>query len=145
LNASVQEIIEVFEAREAIEGMAARLVARRGLNASEAESLRALAQSIDRYLMDERQIPYERQFHQRVVELSGNRLLIRMYDLVMPVLMGRLPPDRPGQAPLSPPPPEMRQMHTRLVDVLLKGNEEDAERAFRQHCNRVISFVTQER
>lgn len=147
LKPSLRETIALFEAREAIEGMAARLVVRRSLASGEADHLRHLAENIDKYLMNEQQLDCEVQFHKQVVALSGNDLLMRMFTMVEPILLGGLAPgvSRIHDIDSSKTLPEMlRQRHVKLVDILQEGGEEDAERAFREHCTKVISFIIAE-
>ena len=141
IKPSLRETVELFEAREAIEGMAARLVVRRGVTPDEVRQLRALAEKIDLYVMDEHQMALEREFHRRVVELSGNQLLVTMYATVIPILMSGTVGGESAFIANTLPDRIMKQEHIKLVNVLQDGSEEDAERAFRTHCTKVINFA----
>lgn len=130
---------EFLEVREFLEGMAARLVARRGLSTTEKERLHAIAVRIDSYIMDEQQYADEYLFHRTVIELAGNSILLGLFRNLQNQFYHFLGADSP-MPPVLPPPSKLKQKHTDLLAALESGEEERAERAFRQHCVNIIKF-----
>lgn len=141
----VKELRELFETRESIEGMAARIIAHQGLAPDDERELRHLAERIDRYVMDSKQRSYELKFHRRIVELCGNNLLARLYGQVEPLLEESLEESEESSPESFELDPCLKQRHGTLVDALQSGNEETAERVFREHCTKVINFILSER
>ncbi|MCW5770460.1 MAG: GntR family transcriptional regulator [Rhodospirillaceae bacterium] len=125
-----EEVTHLYEVREALEGLAARLAAetadsgrhRQRLAALEAEYERAGDRSAAAFMR------YNERFHALVVELSGSDILIRLVaQLHVPVYTLRFH-DLVGRY-LD----EARREHRDIVAAILAGDGTRAERAMRRH------------
>jgi len=131
---TAEQLVDIYEAREALEGMACRLCAER-VRADEIDRLRRLldahAASIDRtegrhYFQPEG----EHDFHYRIALASGNEIitkilcedlyhLMRMYRYKFSLLR-----DRPRTA---------LEEHARILDAIAQGDGELADILMRRH------------
>ena len=79
---SIKEIVEVFDARSSIEGFAGR-VAGRIVKEKDLKELEGIARKHSRELKQgnfEKADALDRVFHRTIIQLSGNRILLRMMD-----------------------------------------------------------------
>ena len=130
---------EIYETRQALEGMAARLAARnvgigdfrRRLMALEKEYDAAADGSAGRYL------GYNEQFHRLIVEMSGNAHLSRFIEqLAIPAFLLLL------QIMVEPPAFQTsRNEHRPIIKAIFAGDEDTAERAMRSHIARTQEHV----
>lgn len=126
-----QRAVEVYTAREALEGMAARLAARR-VGERELAQLRALLEQQELALAGgdvERYSERAMAFHQLIVEAAGNRALERLLDSVyaqiqaMRVRMKYFPTKLPDSF----------DAHARILQALEAHDPDRAEREARVH------------
>lgn len=128
------ELSELYEIRESLEGLACRLAAVR-MAPEEVEALRDVLRAHERdeafqagrgYYLQEGDFD----FHYRIVQGSGNKMLIRLLcdELYQLARMYRIQhstlPNRPGQAFAE---------HHRILDAIADGDGELAEMLMRRH------------
>ncbi|MEQ1947617.1 MAG: GntR family transcriptional regulator [Bryobacteraceae bacterium] len=126
---SERDLQEAFEARAVIEQYAAELAAPR-LRGNTAELRRQVAAiykaansgDIDYYATED--LP----FHRRIVELSGNSILVRFWDALQFEVRTRILLSR-NKVNLH----ESHQFHQRIVDALDEGNGKLAGELLREH------------
>lgn len=131
---SADELIELYEIRESLEGMAARLAAQ-CMSAEQVAELRQVLAVHEQDAAFQAGLGYYQQegdfdFHYRIIQGSGNQTLARMLcdELYQLVRMYRLQfsavPSRPRQAFAE---------HHRIVDAIAEGDGELAELLMRRH------------
>ena len=130
---SRREVVEMFEVKEALEGLAARLMARRG-QVPELEILRANLERSERATQQSDIAAYSalvHEFHETIVRGSDNRKLVEHYTS----LMNQLGYHRLVVATLRHPGRLSRSYaeHRRVVELITEKDGEGAERAMRDH------------
>lgn len=136
VSLSHSELIELYEIRESLEGMACRLAAERMSNAEIAE-LRRVLDTHEQDAAFRAGVGYYQQegdfdFHYRIIQGSGNRTLTQMLcgDLYQLVRMYRIQfsavPNRPRQAFAE---------HHRILDAIAERDGELAELLMRRHIS----------
>ncbi|MFS0826619.1 GntR family transcriptional regulator [Pseudomonas phoenicis] len=134
VSLSTRELIELYQIRESLEGMACRLAAEH----MSAEQIQALRQVLDTHEQDaafQAGLGYYQQegdydFHYRIIHGSGNQTLVQMLcgELYQLVRMYRIQfsstPNRPHQAFAE---------HHRILDAIEAGDGELAELLMRRH------------
>lgn len=134
VSLSQQELSELYEIRESLEGMACRLAAERMPRAEIAE-LRGVLEAHERDAAFQAGLGYYQQegdydFHYRIVKGSGNQMLFRMLcdELYQLARMYRIQysttPNRPRQAYAE---------HHRILDAIADRDGELAEILMRRH------------
>lgn len=134
VSLSHAELIELYEIRESLEGMACRLAAER-MTQAEIDDLRAVLETHERDAAFQAGVGYYQQegdfdFHYRIIQGSGNQTLTRMLcgELYQLVRMYRLQfssvPNRPRQAFAE---------HHRILDAIADRDDELAELLMRRH------------
>ena len=135
---SVKQLLDIYELREALEGMACRLAAGR-LTPTEIAEMRQLLERHSAAVEDKNGREYFRQegdldFHFRIARASGNEVIAKVLceDLYHLMRMYRykfsLVPDRPVAA---------LKEHWRIMDALAEGDGELAELLMRRHIRAV--------
>lgn len=128
------ELSELYQIRESLEGLACRLAAER-MSAAEIKTLRDVLRAHEQDEAFQAGRGYYQQegdfdFHYRIVQASGNSLLIRILcdELYQLARMYRIQysatPHRPAQAFTE---------HHRILDALAEGDGELAELLMRRH------------
>ncbi|MGH8408915.1 MAG: GntR family transcriptional regulator, partial [Pseudomonas sp.] len=134
VSLSHEELIELYEIRESLEGMACRLAAERMTDA-EIEELRQVLHTHERDAAFQAGVGYYQQegdfdFHYRIIQGAGNRTLTQMLcgELYQLVRMYRIQfsatPNRPRQAFAE---------HHRILDAIADRDGELAELLMRRH------------
>ena len=134
VSLSHAELIELYEIRESLEGMACRLAAER-MSAGEIDELRRILQTHERDEAFQSGRGYYQQegdhdFHYRIIQGSGNQTLARLLcdELYQLVRMYRIQfssmPNRPHQAFAE---------HHRILDAIAERDGELAELLMRRH------------
>jgi DNA-binding GntR family transcriptional regulator len=134
VSLSREELSELYEIRESLEGLACRLAAER-MSALEVDELRAVLREHERDEAFQAGRGYYQQegdfdFHYRIVQGSGNGLLIRLLcnELYQLARMYRIKysatPHRPAQAFAE---------HHRILDAISDRDGELAEMLMRRH------------
>lgn len=126
----LDRLLESFDVREVMEGLAARLACDRVTRvqsrelANMAEKMLALAQSTEK--ASEAGV-LDRNFHEEIVRLSGNQMLIRVsenYRVLGKVLRGLRASD------------VVHAEHLRIVRAIEAGKADEAEQVSREHIRR---------
>jgi DNA-binding GntR family transcriptional regulator len=130
---SPEDVLEIFEVREALEGMAARLAARN----ADAEDVAWLERVLEDHLAAEElkmnagyyQSAGQYDFHFAVIQISGNAQLIRQCDnIYYPLRMFRyLSSQVDGRARAA------HAEHARIIAAIREGDGERAEMRMRDH------------
>lgn len=134
VSLSQAELIELYDIREALEGMACRLAAAR-MTAAEVDELRRVLDTHERDAGFQAGVGYYQQegdfdFHYRIIQGSGNRTLAQLLcgELYQLVRMYRIrfstTPNRPRQAFAE---------HHRILDAIADRDGELAELLMRRH------------
>ena len=134
VSLSREELGELYHIRESLEGLACRLAAER-MDASQVEELREVLREHERDEAFQAGRGYYQQegdfdFHYRIVQASGNRMLIRLLcdELYQLARMYRIQhsatPNRPAQAFAE---------HHRILDAIAEGDGELAEMLMQRH------------
>jgi DNA-binding GntR family transcriptional regulator len=139
------EIMDLYEARAAIESEAARLAARRADPGDVARLRDFLEQSKDRYTSGVSPVELVRldeAFHRRVAVMSGNGELVRLLDNAaarihyIRVIDLQLLSERDGAPAIT------TQPHARILEAVAAGDEEGAAREMSRHISRRLEEVT---
>jgi DNA-binding GntR family transcriptional regulator len=136
VSLSRQELSELYQIRESLEGMACRLAAER-MAPEQVEELRGVLREHERDAAFQAGRGYYQQegdydFHYRIVQGSGNRMLIRLLcdELYQLARMYRIQysatPDRPARAFAE---------HHRILDAIADGDGELSEILMRRHIH----------
>jgi DNA-binding GntR family transcriptional regulator len=134
VSLSHAELIELYEIRESLEGMACRLAAER-MSDGEIAELRRVLETHEQDAAFQAGVGYYQQegdfdFHYRIIQGSGNRTLTQMLcgELYQLVRMYRIQfsavPNRPRQAFAE---------HHRILDAIAERDGELAELLMRRH------------
>lgn len=130
-----EELIELYEIRESLEGMACKLAAER-MTQAEIDDLRRVLDTHERDEAFQAGVGYYQQegdfdFHYRIIQGSGNRTLVKMlcgelYQLVRMyrIQFSAITPNRPRQAFAE---------HHRILDAIADRDGELAELLMRRH------------
>jgi DNA-binding GntR family transcriptional regulator len=134
VSLSRQELSELYQIRESLEGMACNLAAQR-MRPDQVQELRGVLREHERDEAFQAGRGYYQQegdydFHYRIVQGSGNRMLFRLLcdELYQLARMYRIQysatPNRPAQAFAE---------HHRILDAIADGDGELAEMLMRRH------------
>ncbi|VGO10725.1 Propionate catabolism operon transcriptional regulator of GntR family [predicted] [plant metagenome] len=134
VSLSLQELSELYQIRESLEGMACRLAAER-MRPEEVEDVREVLRAHERDEAFQAGLGYYQQegdydFHYRIVQGSGNQMLFRLLcdELYQLARMYRIQfsttPQRPRQAYAE---------HHRILDAIAERDGELAEMLMRRH------------
>lgn len=140
-----EELLHIYDVREALEGMAARLAASHVTRDEVAELYALLAHHAEQIQADEGRAYFQHEgnldFHYRIVRASRNPKLIQLLasDLYHRVRMYRYQSSqrssRPEQALLE---------HRRIVDALADGDGDAAELLMRRHIQRARRAIAEQ-
>lgn len=125
---SRRELAELYQVREALEGIAARLAAER-IDDAEMAQLEALFRDVEISVRPEavrRYVELDRQFHWRLVELSGNQQLAHTVRSVNLLIFSY-------QQGLARPINETFPEHEAILDALRRRDPAACEAAVRRH------------
>ena len=136
----LEQIFEVFQTREAVEGMAARLACSKG-----DESFRSLLREIMQKLniLDAEADPAQgsalgRQLHGAIVDAARNGIMVGLYEKLknLSILTSNITRKSPAIEKVS------REAHLILINALLEQDGEKSERIMREHmrdtCRQVV-------
>lgn len=125
------EVTELYQLRQALEGMAARLCAEHGKRAEMAAERKRLERHLSGRIVDLAQVQRDNaRFHRRVFELAGNGRLLEMYVSIEPQIDLNLrltavhAPERIEAA---------LHEHLRICEAIEAGDAVRAERLTREH------------
>ena len=142
------EIVQLYQIREVLDGLAARLLAQRGLSADELAELRSYLEQMDRSRRPfdvTRYSPAHAAFHARLIELSGNSRLASYRDmigmsfkLVTRRILARMAQSSEELQRLDEIFEVAQRQHTAILDAVAAGDPDEAERAARRHLRATI-------
>lgn len=136
---TLEDFVEIYTAREAIEGVAARLACR-NRNEELIQKLQKLKQELELVDIDSdpaRGVALGRQLHDLLIEYGGNRILKRFYEkLRLLTNMTRNITKRSVDIEKK-----SRDEHIQIIEAVLKGDETEAEDLLRKHLRRTLSSV----
>jgi GntR family transcriptional regulator, gluconate operon transcriptional repressor len=139
VSLSSDDVREIYGLRAAIEGRAARMLAR-SRETGDVEELRRLADAIDAAVEGGDTAAIARAdlaFHQGLCELSGNRRLSEVFMRYVPMLRALLRLDERVYESLD----EIALQHRPLVEAIASGHEDRAAGAFEQHSEQAGELI----
>jgi len=130
---------EIFEVRETLEGMCARLAAER-ITSDQVARMEQVHRDFERVLKDgdnKALLAVDRKFHQQLYEAAGNRFLARalddMYGMVYRLFFFAL--DRMGSVRANV------EDHRAILDAVKAGDARAAERLIQQHVSHFEAMI----
>ncbi len=131
----IDQLIDSFECREALEGMAARRAAR-NITKNELNYLKSLFEKfID---ADNINIPdyleSDQEFHDMIMKISGNKVITRLEFLGHNTI-------RTFRGGMLRQPQESLPEHMAIIDALEKGDAEMAEKLVREHTRKTMELL----
>ncbi len=136
------QIVDIFQTREALEGMAARLACNRldQKYHEQLSNLRAELQQVDIYTNSTQGVELGRKMHNLVFEIASNNLLTDFHKKVG--YLAALTTNMTKQNIKTE--KESQQHHLAIIDAILGGDAEQSEKQMRNHlrvtCQNIISF-----
>ena len=136
---SESEVIEVFEMRAVLEGLAAAMAARRCTQA-DVDDLQDLLSKMKRCESDQSEwITVHRRFHERFCRISAAPRLCEqisaLHSVVEPLMRIWLENNEPS--------PKLQEHHQQLVASLQAGDPDRMEREVRAHVRGTVDSITQ--
>lgn len=136
---SLEDFVQIYTAREAIEGMATRLACQ-NQDPEMIKKLRDLKSKLESVNIDAdpaEGVALGRQLHDLLVEYSGNKILKRFYEkLRLLTNMTRNITKRSVEIEKK-----SRDEHVKIIEAILEGNEKEAEELMKQHLRRTLASV----
>jgi DNA-binding GntR family transcriptional regulator len=137
---TAEDVREIYGLRAALEGRAARMLARTR-DATALATLRSLADEIDRAVGSGDAGAVSRAdlaFHQRLCELCGNGRILEVFDRYVPTLRALLRLDGSVLRSLD----EVSSQHRPLVEAIEGGDEDLAARLFAAHAEEAGDLIS---
>ena len=128
---SLEQILEVYQMREAVEGMAARLACSKGNDAFRS-TIREIKKKLEKVNIDKDVtggIQLGRRLHNAVMETAGNALMSETYERLknLTILTSLITRKSPPIEKAS------RDAHVGIIDSLLDQDDVRSEQAMRDH------------
>ena len=143
----IESVNEMYQLREALEGQAARLACDQ-ISRAQCKELADLAEAISSLVpsKDDAELrKADNRFHRRLVELSGNRTLLRSWEVnhvrVVNVNDTFSDDERGQPTPVLQPDIEM-DGHSSIVVAVMGSDPEEAEAAAREHVRSALADIT---
>lgn len=138
----LEQIFEVFQAREAIEGMAARLACRRGGEAFHAK-LREIRKKIAKANVESDPvsgITLGRELHQAIMAAAQNTIMADIGDRLenLTVLTSNITKRSPAIEKAS------ADAHLSIINAMLQGDEDRGEHLMREHLRETCRHVVEQ-
>jgi len=138
----LQQIFEIFQAREAIEGMAARLACRRGGEALRS-TLREIKKKIARINIESDPAAgtaLGRQLHRAIMEAAQNGIMTDIHERLenMTVLTANITKRSPAIEKAS------AEAHLSIINAMLEQDQEKAEQMMRVHLKETCRHVVEQ-
>ena len=132
----LKQIYDAFECREAIEGLAARRLAKT-IKKKDIETLRLLFEPFNDQNSVIEHEPYQRadrEFHNTIIKLSGNQILLKL-DVTGNILL------RTYSKGLVREPKDTLQEHFAIIDALESHDGEMAEMLVKMHTRKSMAYL----
>jgi DNA-binding GntR family transcriptional regulator len=139
VSLSADDVREIYGLRAALEGRAARLIAR-AHDPSTIEQLRTLADAIDTAVATGDAAEVSRAdlaFHEGLCELCGNSRILEVFDRYVPTLRALLRLDERVLRSLD----EVSNQHRPFVEAIEAGEEETAARLLAEHAEHAGDLI----
>ena len=139
VNLDAADVRDIYGLRAAIEGRAARLLAR-SRDAVAIARLRSLASAIDDAVASGdtgRVARADLEFHEGLLEASGNRRLLEVFMRYIPMLRALLRLDEHVYRSLD----EIAMEHRPMVEAIESGDEDRSAAIFGEHCERAGELI----
>ena len=139
VSLTAQDVRDIYGLRAALEGRAARLIAR-SQNPASLARLRALADDIDRAVAANDAVAAGRAdlaFHEGLCELCGNSRIHEVFMRYVPTLRGLLRLDEKVLGSLD----EISSQHRPFVQAIESGDEESAARLLSEHAEHAGELI----
>ena len=139
VSLSADDVREIYGLRAALEGRAARLIAR-AHDPATIEQLRALADAIDRAVATGDGAAVSRAdlaFHEGLCALCGNSRILEVFDRYVPTLRALLRLDERVLRSLD----EVSNQHRPFVEAIEAGEEETAARLLAEHAEHAGELI----
>lgn len=134
-----EQALQLYEVRELLEGMAARLAAS-NISSAGIKRMERCLENQERVVMEGDLVGYSQldfEFHAVVYEACGNPYLQELLETIKNKM-------RPLTTHLAPILPDLYDDHNKLLAALKAGDPEKAEAAFRGHNQLMRGHITQE-
>ncbi len=127
------DMLDLLEVRKMIEPQAARLAATRA-TAAQLQRIEGERMLIEKNGKSWRELGrYDLQLHAAIIEAAGNPILTQLNKMLAPLLRK----SREMSAARAPDRAQMAKDHRAIVDAIIKGEAEAAERAMLEHLHNV--------
>jgi DNA-binding GntR family transcriptional regulator len=139
VSLTADDVREIYGLRAALEGRAARLIARRG-DEMALQRLTALADAIDAAVAQGDAVAVSRAdlaFHHGVCDASGNARILEVFDRYVPMLRSLLRLDELVVRSLE----DLSTQHRPLVRALEAGDEDRAAKLFADHAEQAGELI----
>jgi DNA-binding GntR family transcriptional regulator len=139
VSLTADDVREIYGLRAALEGRAARLIARRG-DEMALQRLTALADAIDAAVAQGDAVAVSRAdlaFHHGVCDASGNARILEVFDRYVPMLRSLLRLDELVVRSLE----DLSTQHRPLVRALEAGDEDRAAKLFADHADQAGELI----
>jgi len=139
---SLEEILDIFQAREAVEGMAARLVCQKG-DDEFLNTMRGLKAELENLVVDDDEagiagIAIGRRMHDAIFSAVGSGLIAEFYEKLKALVALTTTITRRSVRIES----LSRDAHLKIVNAIIERDEEQAEAAMREHiratCKQIV-------
>ena len=135
----IDEVLELYQVREVLEGLSARLAARNIDRPGNREKLIRIENDFDKTFdgAPSKYMTYNVAFHRLVVELADNARLTELFEqLELPAFLSLL------HVVVDPPSVDLsRSEHRPIVAAILAGREKAASTAMQKHISRTAQHV----
>ena len=141
VSLTAADVREIYGLRAALEGRAARLLAR-GRDAATLARLRSLVDDIDAAVAGADAAAVSRAdlaFHHGLCELCGNSRILEVFDRYVPTLRGLLRLDELVLRSLS----DVSVQHRPLLEAIEAGDQDKAARSLAEHSEEAGELIAQ--
>lgn len=141
VSLTAADVREIYGLRAALEGRAARLLAR-GRDAATLDRLRSLVDDIDTAVVGGDAAAVSRAdlaFHHGLCELCGNSRILEVFDRYVPTLRGLLRLDELVLRSLS----DVSVQHRPLLEAIEAGDQDKAARSLAEHSEEAGELIAQ--
>ena len=139
---STQDMVEILEVRQDLEGLAAYFAATR-MSPVEMEELRDIADNYNKAVADgsmQDMIQYDTQFHRKIVDSCNNKILVNMVEQLQELVLRfrYIYYDNFRRAENMP------EEHQEIIEAIASGDEKRAREAADVHIDRLKQLVIEE-
>ena len=127
----IKQLFEIFEARESVETMAAKLCCQK-ITSQDQKEFEAIKHTLETANPKEdavHSIQIGRNMHQMIIDIAGNSLLSEFYEKLnnMVILTSNM------TRKISTIEMDSRMYHIRIIDAIIDGDETNSEKYMREH------------